>query len=162
MDIKFTVNDQRFNYRTVAVLIQDNHILVHRVLSDNHWTLPGGRVVMGETGSESLKREMLEELGYTVEVDRLLWFNENFFTYRNRNYHEIGLYYAVHTEVPLPLHKGTFSGLEDEPVEYKWVSLDELDTIELSPSFLPSKLCELNGHLEHLIEGYSHGEPLGS
>ena len=39
----------------------------HAVL---HWAFPGGKVEDGETISEATKREVLEETGYTVEVER--------------------------------------------------------------------------------------------
>jgi 8-oxo-dGTP diphosphatase len=36
------------------------------------WSIPGGRIEPGETDSEALVREMLEETSLTVEVGRLL------------------------------------------------------------------------------------------
>ncbi len=36
------------------------------------WSIPGGRIEPGETDTEALVREMLEETGLTVQVGRLL------------------------------------------------------------------------------------------
>ena len=36
------------------------------------WSIPGGRIEPGETDSEALVREMIEETSLTVEVGRLL------------------------------------------------------------------------------------------
>jgi 8-oxo-dGTP diphosphatase len=36
------------------------------------WSIPGGRIEPGETDTEALVREMIEETGLTVEVGRLV------------------------------------------------------------------------------------------
>jgi mutator protein MutT len=59
---------------TAAVVEQDGCYLVTRRLKDTHlagaWEFPGGKCEDGETLEESLRREMLEELGVNVEVGR--------------------------------------------------------------------------------------------
>jgi len=59
---------------TAAVVEQDGCYLLTRRLEHTHlagaWEFPGGKCEEGETLDESLRREMLEELGVNVEVGR--------------------------------------------------------------------------------------------
>lgn len=65
-----------FQIRVTGVLVEDRKLLlveqkVHT--TDRTWSLPGGRVEVGETLEEAIKREMLEETGIMVEIEKLLY-----------------------------------------------------------------------------------------
>jgi len=77
-----------FQMRIAGLGFRDGHVLVHRAVHETFWTFPGGRAEVGETSEETLKREMVEELGVEVKVGRLLWAVENFFHYEDRDWHE--------------------------------------------------------------------------
>src|SRR3990167_8607745 len=53
----------------------------------------GGHVEFGETGAETIRREMQEELVSDVADVRFLSVIENLFTYRGKDGHEIVLVY---------------------------------------------------------------------
>jgi ADP-ribose pyrophosphatase YjhB (NUDIX family) len=74
-----------------------DRILVERgrdeVKNETYYRLLGGTVEFGEKGAESVRRELLEELGAETEVGRLVATIENLFTYEGQPAHEICLVY---------------------------------------------------------------------
>ena len=65
-----------FQIRVTGVLIEDMKLLVVKQkvhTTDRYWSLPGGRVDTGEKLDEAIIREMLEETGVTVKVEKLLY-----------------------------------------------------------------------------------------
>lgn len=152
MDTTFHTDQGVFNYRTAAIWIIEDHILLHRQAGDNYWALPGGRVHVGEDSKNSLAREMKEELGVEITVEQLLWFTENFFDYRGTPFHEIGLYYTISGLVdPSLRQKGPFYGLEGERLIYQWVPLDELPSMTVYPVFLKERIIHIPSSTEHII-----------
>jgi len=61
---------------TCAIIIREGKVLVtQRSESMPHalkWEFPGGKIKEGESVEEAITREILEELGILVEVERLL------------------------------------------------------------------------------------------
>jgi ADP-ribose pyrophosphatase YjhB (NUDIX family) len=55
-----------------AVVDASGKLLVVRERSDGHWTLPGGWCDVLKSPSEAVGREVREEAGVTVEVDKLV------------------------------------------------------------------------------------------
>jgi ADP-ribose pyrophosphatase YjhB (NUDIX family) len=154
MDITFYNNDQTvFNYRTCGVISDGKRVLLHRRKDDVYWALVGGRVQMLESSDYAVKREIKEELGQDIEIVRLLWMVENFFTYEDRHYHEISTIYLVKLEKESWLLNQTesFNGLEGERLVYQWFNFDELNRLDLRPSFLKGKLIALPNNTNHLI-----------
>ena len=162
--ISFLVDDVRFNLRAVAVIVDDGYALLHRATFENFWSLPGGRVEVGEPSAMTVARELVEELGPTCEaqVGRLLWVVENFFTYEGVRSHELGMYYHVTLgaaspylakerafegiEEDLPLHEGERVGLI-----FQWFPLAVLASLPLYPTFLREQLASLPGATELVV-----------
>ncbi|MGK0577872.1 hypothetical protein [Macrococcus capreoli] len=53
MDITFTKENMRFKYRTSALIIESNHILLQNI--HDYWAPPGGKVQMLEDSKAALK-----------------------------------------------------------------------------------------------------------
>ena len=152
LDTTFHTDKGVFNYRTAAVWTHNEHILLHRQAEDSYWALPGGRVRLTEDSKTSLIREMREELGVDVSIDRLLWFTENFFDYRGTPFHEIGLYYSISSALmPNGFTKDPFYGLEGERLVYQWVPFEELSAKVVYPTFLKEGIFHIPQSTEHII-----------
>ena len=56
---------------SLKAIIRDSEgrVLVNREQGRDHWSLPGGGWDHGETDIECLKRELLEEVGYTGDLE---------------------------------------------------------------------------------------------
>ncbi len=86
--ITFDLPAARFTYRVAAAVVHEGRVLLNREEADSFWFLPGGRCEAMEPSSVALLREMREELGETVTIERLLWVAENFFTDARGPHHE--------------------------------------------------------------------------
>ncbi|MEM7716363.1 MAG: NUDIX hydrolase [Cyanobacteria bacterium P01_A01_bin.68] len=69
--------NQETGYATPKVdvrgaVFQDNKILLVKERSDGCWTLPGGWADIGESPSESVVKEILEESGYHTKATKLI------------------------------------------------------------------------------------------
>lgn len=150
--LKFDVADNRFNFRSVAVIIHQQHVLVHKALSDDFWSLPGGRVEFFEHSDDTLTREIEEELGLQSNVLRHLWYVESFFQYADKNYHEIGNYFLVELTTPEVLPKGQhFKGIEErDNLIFQWLPLAQLAETNIKPAFLKTGLLNLPTSVEFI------------
>jgi 8-oxo-dGTP diphosphatase len=54
-----------------VVVDTDGRVLVIQRRDNHHWEPPGGVLELGETFDEGVRREIIEETGITVEVERL-------------------------------------------------------------------------------------------
>lgn len=147
---------QRFNFRIAGLGFRDGHVLVHRAVHEDFWTFPGGRAEIGETSVETLKREMIEELGVEVRVGRMLWSVENFFRYEERDYHEIGFYYEMEIPAHFPFHPSdVVHRLRDgkNDLEFKWVeaSTAALTSLDIPPYFIAEQIETLPVTPVHII-----------
>lgn len=150
--LRFDVGDSRFNYRSAAVIIHDDHVLIHRSEKDNFWALPGGRVEFFESSEDTIPREILEELGLDRTVVRLIWHVENFFEYIGKKFHEVSNYFLAElTEYPEIVSEIDFSGIEEElDLIYRWVPVNKLPEYVLKPSFLVKGIQDLPPKIEYI------------
>ena len=55
-----------------GVVVEDGRVLLVREIGETSWTLPGGWADVGETPSQAVEKEVLEEAGVTVRAARIL------------------------------------------------------------------------------------------
>lgn len=147
---------RRFNYRVVGVAIHDGAVLLHRANQETFWTLPGGRAEHGESAEETISREMVEELGTSVDVVRLLWLVENFFDYDGWRYHELALYFLIRFPPDSrPMSAETFEAADGRTrLSFRWFPLvrERLAGLPLFPTFLADALTDLPTSVVHIVE----------
>ncbi len=152
--LSFDRGDLRFNVRVAGVIFNQNQVLLHKLLSDRFWALPGGRVEFLEPARDTIKREMQEELGIEVRVEKLLWVVDNFFQLNDKSYHELGFYFLIssHNHANFYTHSKAFKGIEqDKDLIFLWYDLDALEDIELQPKFLQTSLKSLPQATEYIV-----------
>ncbi|WP_235991425.1 NUDIX hydrolase [Facklamia lactis] len=147
MDISFIHNNEKFNYRVCAVIINDNNILAMKDERSPYYYLPGGRVMMGETAEEAVIREVKEELKIKVSIDRPLWLNQSFFTEDGDHlqYHEICIYFLINIEDTILLERGNKFYLQEDVHfhQFEWLKFDSLKDLYFYPLFLKEEIYNL-------------------
>jgi len=113
---------------------QDRIVLIRRDQepSKGRWTFPGGAVETGESLTEAVRREVLEETGLQVEVGEVAAVLDNVLRdERGRvRYHYIIIdYHARPVEV---LHAAGTLQPGGDVSDARWVCLDDLDGLEMT------------------------------
>jgi 8-oxo-dGTP diphosphatase len=86
------------------------------------WDLPGGHITLGESLEECLSREVKEETGLDVAIDRLLGLN--------------AMISEPYLQAIYSCRLSVFQNVRlrpDEHVDHRWVTVDELASLELIP-----------------------------
>jgi len=153
--IAFERNGSQFDFRASGIVINRDHVLLVRIEQFPSWFLPGGHVEIGELADAAMIREMREETGMSVEIDRLVWVVENFFTLDGKRHQELGFFYLVSPRPDSPLLdlSKEFYGKEENgtPLIFRWHRLDALKDLNIFPSFLKAGLCALPTSITHII-----------
>ena len=144
MDITFKNENHILNVRAAAIIIHNNKVLMHRSINESYHALLGGRVELGESSTDTVKREVMEELGKEVEITGYCCTIENFFNFRNSEYHEIMfVHFAEFTNEDDKKIEETIKNIEGrEDLEYRWLDLDKIKEYEVRPEAMKKVLAD--------------------
>lgn len=154
MDLTFKTEKGRFNYRVGAIIIQDGKVLVVKNSASSYYYSVGGRVHYNETCEEAVKREVREEVGIEMDIDRAVFFHEQFFDEKDtrEHFHEISLYYLM--KIPDNLSKMMCSSITENGVEEQliWLPINRLDEYVVFPRFFQTELLHLPMEMKNIVD----------
>ncbi len=127
-----------------AVVVRDGRILmIKRAKEPNKgkWSIPGGRIELGESIHEAVKREVSEECNIEIEITRLLEVADNIIRDEagRVRYHYVLIDFFAR-------YKGGEIKAQSDAEDYRWVTLEELPEMDMSPQ-LRSILLGLDADL---------------
>ena len=141
-------------FRASGVLIHNGKILIQRGEHDTVFALPGGHVKFGETSAEAIVREYKEETGADIEAGRLIWVDEEFWKWDDRDAHTICFYHllAIKDANGMP-PDGKFTSLKtnDSKLLLEWVPLVEVKNVDIYPCFIREKAANIANGIEHFV-----------
>lgn len=147
MDFRTRIGEQSFGVRVSALIVKNEKIYLAKSPKNEYYLL-GGAILVNELTEDAITREMKEELGINIEVEKLAFVIENHFSLALTDHHQIEFLYLVN-----PL-----SDLNNEKIQEggqirtcEWVSFKELDKINLNPKFLKTALKNWDGQIKHFV-----------
>ncbi len=141
------------NIRVGAIILKDGMFLMVGNQRSDYLYSVGGRIKFGETAEEAVFREVFEETGIKMEIDRLGFIHENYFfgdapTNFGKLIYEISFFFYM--KVPNDFVPKCNSITEDAGKEYlKWISPNEAQKIY--PAFFRTELKNPQNDVRHFV-----------
>ena len=148
MDIGMHTTNSDFSLRAAALIINNNQLLA--IKNDNFdcfYTIGGG-VNVNETSIDAVIREVCEETGYLLSIDRLVFIQERFYNINNTYHHEVVFFYLMKS-VDVRIENKTCTDYQEEKLY--WLPIDELQNTNLVPEFLRTALTNIPEEIVHII-----------
>ena len=114
---------------TAAIIIDKNKILIAQRGANEKlagkWEFPGGKIELGETPQECLKREIKEELEVDIAVGNYL--GESIYTYPNDEIKLIAYFATIlDGDIKLSVHD-----------KVEWITISQIDKYDFAPADIP-------------------------
>jgi len=115
-----------FRPSAYAIIRHDDRVLLLNMRSTGKLFLPGGGSEISERLEEALHREVREETGLEVKIERFVAFKEDFFYYDPGDiaFHGLMFFYLCK---PLTFDLASADQIQDDEVDApRWVPIDQL------------------------------------
>ena len=153
-DVCVPCGDGIVNLRVGAIIMKDGKILMagNKKRPEYLYSV-GGRIKFGETAEEAVIREVLEETGAALEVDRLGFVHENFFfgdaeSNLGRPIYEISFFFYM--KVPDDFSPKSMNfGDNGQEGFLRWISPGE--PIRIYPEFFRTELKHPEKGIKHFV-----------
>jgi len=153
-DMSVQCDDGIINIRVGAIIMKDGKLLmVGNKMHPEYLYSVGGRIKFGETAEEAVVREVLEETGVHMEVDRLGFVHENYFigdspAKLGKLIYEISFFFYM--KVPEEFEPISNSFTEDGNEEsLQWIEPDS--NITIYPEFFKTELLQPQMEVKHFV-----------
>lgn len=136
-DISFIKDNKLFRLRVGAIIIIDNHVLMVKNNTNSYMYSVGGAVAFNETLEEALHREINEEVGVHLEIDKLLVVHQNFFVDHeigHEKWHELSFYYLMKPSNDIKIVSKSVN-LRGEKEQLVWVNIETYTQNKAFPAF---------------------------
>ena len=146
-------DDGLINIRVGAIILKDGKLLMVGNQRSDYLYSVGGRLKFGETAEQAVVREVYEETGVKMEIDRLGFIHENYFigdspAKLGKLIYEISFFFYM--KVPNDFLPKCNSFTEDDSKEYlKWISLN--DEQKIYPNFFNAELRNPQNGVRHFV-----------
>ena len=152
-DMTVPCDDGIINIRVGAIILKNGKFLMVGNRRSDYLYSVGGRLKFGETAEEAVLREVYEETGVKMDIDRLGFVHENYFygddpSKGNKLVYEISFFFYM--KVPEGFEPVSSDFTDDNCKEFlRWVSCDEEMTIY--PDFFKKELQHPEMTVKHFI-----------
>ena len=155
MDIGMKTPDDNFTLRVAALIINNNQLLAVRHNSYDCFYTIGGRINLNETSADAVIREVYEETGFHLSIERLVFIQERFCNINNARHHEVVFFYLMKS-TDVQIKSETCTDQQEEKLY--WLSIDELQNTNFVPEFLKTALTNIPEEVVHIISKEYKGE----
>lgn len=119
-----------------GIVIEDGKVWL-RQNERNEWELPGGKLEHGEQPEETVVRELREELGFTVTVDRIV--QAHLYTIEKSEMESRGVFVVTYLCTLQDVVGDVEHVGEAGPAQFQAVALSEIDKLSI-PQFYKDAL----------------------
>ena len=136
--------------RAAAFIIKENKLLFAKNVNSPYYYFIGGKIEENESSEEAIIREIFEETGLKLEIDRLVMVQERFYSLDNQNHHEIVFFYLIKNGDTVDIAENTFTDQGTDETLH-WLPLNGLSEFNIVPKFLKTKSFDDMKAIEHVI-----------
>lgn len=141
----------QISFRAAALIIRGNRLLAAKNVNYPCYYTIGGGIELNESSDEAIVREIYEETGLKLEVDKLAIIQERFCTVNGQTHHEVVFFYLMKPGDGINILDNSFTDQGTKEILH-WLPVDELSQIDIVPEFLKTKdLSRISAGIEHII-----------